>query len=235
MGRAFEYRKARKMKRWSAMSQAFTKIGREISMSVKASGPDPNTNPRLRIAIQNAKAANMPKVNVENAIKKASEKSDKVFSEIVYEGIGPHGISFMVETGTDNPTRTVANLRMYFKKCNGELGNSGSASFMFEHKGEFRFYTAGLDVEELELELIDHGAEDFQVDGDEVYVYTAFEDYGAMQKALEERNIEVINASLQRFPTVTKELTEEQQEDIDKLIDKLEEDEDVLQVFTTMG
>jgi YebC/PmpR family DNA-binding regulatory protein len=235
MGRAFEYRKARKFKRWAAMSQAFTRIGKEIAMSVKAGGPDPTTNSRLRLAMQNAKTANMPKANVENAIKRATSKDEKDYEEIVYEGYGPHGVAILVETATDNPTRTVANLRMYFSRCGGSLGNSGSVSFMFDRKGEFRFPKGNLDLEELELELIDHGADDIQVDEDEVYVYTSFEDFGTMQKALEERGIEVTAAGLQRFPQMTKDLSEAQQEEVERLLEKIEEDEDVQQVFHTMG
>lgn len=237
MGRAFEYRKERKMKRWSSMSRIFTKIGREISIAVKSAGVDPNSNSRLRIAIQNAKAANMPKANVEAAIKKASSKDVENFEEIVYEGYGPHGVAIIVETATDNPTRTVANLRMYFNKCNGSLGVSGSVSFMFEHKAEFKFANAGLDFEELEMELIDFGLDDLQLDeeNNEVFVYTAFEDFGTMQKALEDKGIEVISANLIRIPNVTKELTEEQQADIDKLLEKLDDDDDVQQVFHSMA
>jgi YebC/PmpR family DNA-binding regulatory protein len=237
MGRAFEYRKERKMKRWSSMSRIFTKIGREISIAVKSAGVDPNSNSRLRIAIQNSKAANMPKANVEAAIKKASSKDVENFEEIVYEGYGPHGVAIIVETATDNPTRTVANLRMYFNKCNGSLGVSGSVSFMFEHKAEFKFANAGLDFEVLEMELIDFGLDDLQLDeeNNEVFVYTAFEDFGTMQKALEDKGIEVISANLIRIPNVTKELTEEQQADIDKLLEKLDDDDDVQQVFHSMA
>lgn len=237
MGRAFEYRKERKMKRWSSMSRIFTKIGREISIAVKSAGVDPNSNSRLRIAIQNSKAANMPKANVEAAIKKASSKDVENFEEIVYEGYGPHGVAIIVETATDNPTRTVANLRMYFNKCNGSLGVSGSVSFMFEHKAEFKFANAGLDFEELEMELIDFGLDDLQLDeeNNEVFVYTAFEDFGTMQKALEDKGIEVISANLIRIPNLTKELTEEQQADIDKLLEKLDDDDDVQQVFHIMA
>jgi YebC/PmpR family DNA-binding regulatory protein len=237
MGRAFEYRKERKMKRWSSMSRIFTKIGREISIAVKSAGVDPNSNSRLRIAIQNSKAANMPKANVEAAIKKASSKDVENFEEIVYEGYGPHGVAIIVETATDNPTRTVANLRMYFNKCNGSLGVSGSVSFMFEHKAEFKFANAGLDFEVLEMELIDFGLDDLQLDeeNNEVFVYTAFEDFGTMQKALEDKGIEVISANLIRIPNVTKELTEEQQADIYKLLEKLDDDDDVQQVFHSMA
>lgn len=235
MGRAFEYRKARKFKRWNAMSQAFTRIGKEIAMSVKAGGPDPTSNARLRMAIQNSKAVNMPKSTVENAIKRATSKDEKDYEEIVYEGYGPHGVAILVETATDNPVRTVANLRMYFSRHGGSVGTSGSVSFMFDRKGEFRFAKGNHDMESLEFELIDYGAEDIQVDEDEVYVYTTFEDFGTMQKALESRGIEVLAAGLQRFPQITKELTEAQQEDVEKLLEKLEEDEDVQQVFHTMA
>lgn len=236
MGRAFEYRKATKFKRWAAMSKAFTKIGKEISMSVKAGGPDPKTNPRLRIAVQNAKAANMPKANVEAAIKKASGKDVTDYQEMVYEGYGMHGIAILVETATDNPTRTIANLRMHFNKCGGSVGVSGSVSFMFDRKGEFRFPGAGLELEELEMELIDFGLDDFQYDEEagEVYVYCIFEQFGTMQKALEDKGIEVTNASLMRFPNITKKLTEAEQADIEKLLDKLEEDDDVQNVYHTM-
>lgn len=217
------------------MSKAFTKIGKEIAISVKLSGPDPLTNPRLRMAIQNSKAINMPKATVEAAIKKATSKDEKDFEEIVYEGYGPHGVAILIECATDNPTRTVANLRMYFSRYGGSLGVTGSVNYMFEHKGEFRFPLGDLNTEELEMELIDFGCEDFQVDGDEVYVYTAFEDFGMMQKALEDRKIEVTTANLQWFPTTTKELTTEQQEDLEKLLDKFEDDDDVQQVFHTMA
>lgn len=236
MGRAFEYRKNRKMKRWAAMSTAFTKIGKEIAMSVKAGGPDPNNNARLRMAIQNAKAVSMPKANVENAIKKASAKDSADYDEIVYEGYGPHGIAILVETATDNPTRTIANLRTHFNRCGGSVGTSGSVSFMFDRKGEFRFPKGDLNLEELEMDLIDAGLDDLQCDEEtgEVFVYCLFEDFGAMQKALEDRKIEVTQAGLQRFPNITKKLTEEQEADLDKLLEKLDDDDDVQNVFTTM-
>lgn len=231
MGRAFEYRRARKEKRWAGMAKAFTKIGREISIAVKSGGPDPETNPRLRQAIQNAKGANMPKDNVENAIKKASSRDEKDFSEIVYEGYGPHGVPIMVETATDNPTRTVANVRMHFNKCNGSLSTSGSVDFMFSRKGVFRIKNEDVDQEELELELIDFGLEEINDYDEELEIVTDFKDFGNMQSALEERGIEVINGSLQRFPLSTKELTEEQEEEVMKLIDRLEDDDDVQAVY----
>ena len=236
MGRAFEYRKDRKMKRWGQMAKLFTKIGREIALAVKEGGPEPSTNPRLRIAVQSAKVANMPKVNVENAIKRAVSKDAEDLTEVVYEGFGPHGIAFLVETLTDNPTRTVANMRLYLNRSGGALGTSGSVSFMFDRVGEFVFELGDKTMDDIELDLIDGGAEEIEM-GDEntVYVYTAFEDFGQMQAKLEELGIEVKEASLQRFPQVTKEITDEQKEDIEKLIVKFEDDDDVQKVFHNMG
>lgn len=235
MGRAFEYRKARKMKRWGQMAKAFTKIGREIALAVKESGPDPESNPKLRIAIQNAKAANMPKKNVEAAIDRASSKDAKNLEEIVYEGYGPHGIPFIIECLTDNSTRTVANIRFYFSKSNGSLGTSGSVSFMFDRKGEFIFDKGEMDLDELELELIDGGADEIELVDDKVYVYTNYEDFGTMQSCLENLKIEVSEASLQRFPNATKELSDEQQQEIDTLIERFEDDDDVMKVFHGMA
>jgi len=236
MGRAFEYRKERKMKRWGQMAKVFTKIGREIALAVKEGGPEPSTNPRLRIAVQSAKLANMPKVNVENAIKRAISKDAEDLTEVVYEGFGPHGIAFLVETLTDNPTRTVANMRLYLNRSGGALGTSGSVSFMFDRVGEFIFELGDKSMDDIELDLIDGGAEEIEL-GDEntVYVYTAFEDFGQMQAKLEALGIEVKEASLQRFPQVTKELTDEQKEDIEKLIEKFEDDDDVQKVFHNMA
>jgi YebC/PmpR family DNA-binding regulatory protein len=236
MGRAFEYRKDRKMKRWGQMAKLFTKIGREIALAVKEGGPEPSTNPRLRIAVQSAKLANMPKVNVENAIKRAVSKDAEDLTEVVYEGFGPHGIAFLVETLTDNPTRTVANMRLYLNRSGGALGTSGSVSFMFDRVGEFVFELGDKTMDDIELDLIDGGAEEIEM-GEEntVYVYTAFEDFGQMQAKLEELGIEVKEASLQRFPQVTKELTDEQKEDIEKLIEKFEDDDDVQKVFHNMA
>ena len=234
MGRAFEYRKERKMKRWGAMAKTFTKIGKEIAMAVKEGGPDPNYNPRLRAAVNNAKVANMPKANVENAIKRATSKDAENYSEIVYEGYGPHGIAVLVETTTDNGTRTVANVRMHFNKCGGSLGTSGSVDYMFVRKGVFRVKNEGLDLEELELELIDAGLDELKVEEDELVIYSTFTEFGTMSKALENKGIEVINAELQRIPTVTKKLNDEEIEAVIKLIERLEDDEDVANVFTTM-
>lgn len=235
MGRAFEFRKARKFKRWAAMSKTFTKIGKEIAMSVKQGGPDPENNIRLRAAIQNAKAANMPKDNVERAIKKASSKDQKDYIEMNYEGYAPHGIAILVETATDNPTRTVADVRSYFNKCNGSLGTSGSVEFLFERKCHFKIEKGDLDAEELELEMIDYGAEEVFVDEDHIMIYGDFPDFGNIQKGLDEKGIEIIESGFERIPLNTTELTEEQQEEVEKLLEKLEENDDVQNVYHTMA
>lgn len=234
MGRAFEYRKATKMKRWAGMAKNFTKVGREIAIAIKEGGPDPNYNSRLRLAMQNAKSFNMPKVNVENAIKRATSKDSENYAEVVYEGYGAHGIAFLVETTTDNPTRTVANVRMYFDRCKGALGTSGSVDYMFVRKGVFKIKKEGVDKEDMELDLIDHGLEELKEEDDELALYTSFTDFGMMQKALEERKIEVSSAELIRIPTLTKKLNDEQAEQVIKLIDRMEEDDDVANVFHTM-
>jgi len=231
MGRAFEFRKERKFKRWSKMSKAFTRLGKEIVMAVKAGGPDPDTNAKLRTVIQNAKGASMPKDRIEAAIIRASNKEEKDYEEITYEGYGPHGVAVLVETSTNNINRTVANIRHYFTKGGGSLGTSGSVSFMFEKKAVFRFPQGTLDKEELELALIDFGLEDIDENEGEIFVYTEFEDFGAMQKALEDKNIEVTNAEFQWFPMSTVELTPEQEEEVMKMIDRIEEDDDVNHVF----
>jgi YebC/PmpR family DNA-binding regulatory protein len=234
MGRAFEFRKARKMKRWSAMSKAFTRIGKDIVMAVKDGGPDPDTNSRLRAVIQNAKAINMPKDNVERAIKRASDKNLGDFKEVLFEGYAPHGIAVLVETATDNNTRTVANVRSYFNKCNGSLGTSGSVEFMFDHTCNFRIPAEGIDPEELELEMIDFGAEEVFADEDGILIYGTFESFGTIQKELEVREIEILSSGFERIPQITKELTEEEAIDIEKLLEKLEEDDDVQNVYHTM-
>jgi YebC/PmpR family DNA-binding regulatory protein len=234
MGRAFEYRKASKLKRWASMAKNFTKVGREIAIAIKEGGADPNYNSRLRLAIQNAKSFNMPKVNVDNAIKRATAKDAENFAEVVYEGYAPHGIAVLIETTTNNPTRTVANIRMYFNRAHGSLGTSGSVDYMFDRKGIFKIKKNGLELEEIELDLIDHGLDEVKEEEDEYVLYTNFTDFGAMQKALEERKIEVVNAELLRIPTVSKQLTDEQVEDVIKFLDKLEDDEDVANVFHTM-
>lgn len=216
------------------MAKTFTRFGKEIALAVKQGGPDPETNPRLRAAIQNAKGANMPKDKIEGAIKRASDKGQKALEEVVYEGKGPYGIGIIVETATDNPTRTVANIRMYFTRGGGELGKTGSLDYLFERKGSFKFPKGDFDMEELELELIDYGADEiFEADG-EVNVYTSFQDYGKMQKALEEKGINVTNSELVRIPASVTELTEEQQKEVEELIDKLEQDDDVQNVFHNM-
>ena len=233
MGRAFEYRKARKMARWSAMAKAFTRIGKEITIAVKESGPDPDTNSRLRAAIQNAKAANMPKDNVERAIKNASNKDTSDYKEALFEGYGPHGIAFLIETATDNNNRTVANVRSYFNKCNGSLGTSGSVAFMFDHQCQFTVKGEGLDVEELELELIDYGAEEVFEEEDGIMIFSPFGNFDSIQKALEAKEgLEIVSSGFERIPNVTKSLdTPEQIADIEKLIGKIEEDDDVQQVY----
>lgn len=235
MGRAFEFRKGRKLKRWATMAKTFTRIGKDIVMAVKEGGPNPDTNSRLRAVIQNAKAANMPKENIERAIKKASDKDTENYKEVLFEGYGPHGIAILVETATDNNNRTVANIRSYFNKCNGSLGTQGSVEFMFDHTCNFTIQNNGMELEELELELIDFGAEEVFADDGNIMVYAPFESFGAIQKYFEENNIEIISSGFDRIPQVTKELTEEQQADIDKLLEKIEEDDDVQNVYTTMA
>ena len=243
MGRAFEFRKARKMKRWSAMSKAFTRIGKDIVIAVKEGGPDPDSNARLRAVIQNAKSVNMPKANVERAIKKATDKDTANYETVLFEGYAPHGIAVLVETSTDNNNRTVANVRSYFNKCDGSLGVSGSVEFMFDHKCHFRIAAGDHDLEELELELIDHGAEELFLDVrdedddnsvDGIMIYAEFQNYGSMQKALEDLGAEILSSDFEYIPTVQKELTPEQREDVDKLLEKLDEDDDVNNVYTTM-
>jgi YebC/PmpR family DNA-binding regulatory protein len=237
MGRAFEFRKARKMKRWSSMAKVFTRIGKDIVMAVKSGGPDPTTNSRLRAVIQNAKAANMPKVNVENAIKKASSKDQEDYKEMVLEGYGMHGVAVLVECTTDNNNRTVANVRSYFTKCNGSLGTNGMLDFIFERKCIFKIAnTPGVDLEELEFELIDFGADDVFLDEehDQINIYGEFTAYGAIQKFLEEKGLELLHADFERIPTDTKKLSETEAADLDKLLEKLDEDDDVQNVYHNM-
>ena len=234
MGRAFEFRKARKMKRWSAMSKAFTRIGKDIVMAVKEGGPEPAANSRLRAVIQNAKAVNMPKDNVERAIKKASEKGQGDYKEVLFEGYAAHGIAILVETATDNNTRTVANIRSYFNKCDGSLGTSGSVVFMFDHTCNFRIPAEGIDVEELELELIDFGIDEVFADDDGILIYAPFESFGAIQSELESRGLEILSSGFERIPQVTKALTPEEAADVEKLLEKIEEDDDVQNVYHTM-
>jgi YebC/PmpR family DNA-binding regulatory protein len=235
MGRAFEFRKGRKMKRWASMSKAFTRIGKDIVMAVKAGGPDPDSNSKLRAIIQNAKAVNMPKDNVERAIKRASEKDSANYEERLFEGYAPHGIAILVETASDNNNRTVANVRSCFTKCNGSLGTSGSVDFMFEHKCHFKIDNAGEDLEELEFALIDFGVEEIFNDGDGIMMYGQFTDFGKIMSALEEMGKTVVSSGFERIPTTTKELNPEQVKDVEKLLEKLEEDDDVQQVYHTMA
>ena len=236
MGRAFEFRKARKMKRWSAMAKTFTRIGKDIVMAVKEGGANPESNARLRAVIQNAKAANMPKENVERAIKKASDKNTANYKEVLFEGYAPHGIAILVETATDNNNRTVANVRAAFNKCEGTFGTSGSVVFMFDHTCNFRVNTEDLkmDLEEFELELIDFEVEEVFEDEDGILIYAPFEQYGAIQKYLEENHLEILSSGFERIPTTTKRVTEEEQQDVEKLLDRLEEDDDVQNVYHSM-
>ena len=232
MGRAFEYRKARKMKRWGNMSRTFTKIGKEITIAVKAGGDDPQANSRLRALLANAKAANMPKDTVERAIKKATDKDASDYKEIVYEGYGPFGIAIVVETATDNNTRTVANVRSYFNKFGGSLGTTGSLSFLFEHKCVFHIKPVeGVSIEDLELELIDYGVDEVEQDEEEIIISGAFEENSNIQKYLEDNGYEISSSEFVRIPNDLKEVTAEQRETLDKLLEKFEDDEDVQNVF----
>ncbi|MDO4367893.1 MAG: YebC/PmpR family DNA-binding transcriptional regulator [Bacteroidales bacterium] len=240
MGRAFEFRKERKFKRWGNMARVFTRLGKEITIAAK-SGPDPATNPKLRTLIQTAKSENMPKENIERAIKRAVEKDTADYKEAVYEGYGPHGIAILVETATDNTTRTVANIRSYFNKFGGSLGTSGSVDFMFERKCVFKVKPKdGIDIEELELELIDYGADEVFKDEteegvEEIVIYGAFESFGEIQKYLEENGFEIISGQFERIPTTElKKLTPEEKADVDKLLEKIENDDDVQNVYHLM-
>ena len=236
MGRAFEYRKARKLKRWGNMSRTFTRIGKEITIAAKAGGPDPDTNPRLRALMQNAKAANMPKDTVERAIKKATDKDAGDYKEISYEGYGPHGIAIFVEAATDNNTRTVANVRSYFTKHGGSLGTQGSLTFLFDHKAVFKVNAKeGVSLADLELELIDYGVDELEHDEDgHIVLYGAYEENSNIQKYPEENGYEIISTEFERIPNDLKDVTPEQREKIEKLLERLEEDEDVQNVFHNM-
>lgn len=232
MGRIFEVRKSTMFARWDRMAKQFTRIGKEIDIAVKQGGPDPDNNSALRRCIINAKAVNMPKDRVEAAIKRAMGKDKTDYHEEVYEGYAPHGIAILVETATDNPTRTVANVRMHFNKNNGSLGTSGSVAFMFNRMGEFKIKNKNIDIEELELELIDFGLEEIGEDEEgNIIIRTAYNEFGNMSKALEEKNIEVITAELTRIPDNTTELSEEFSNEVLKLVDNLEQDDDVQKVY----
>ena len=240
MGRIFEVRKATMFARWDRMAKQFTRIGKEIAIAVKAGGPDPNTNPALRRCFQNAKAVNMPKDRVEAAIKRAMGKEMENYEEILYEGYGPHGVAILVETATDNHVRTVANIKSHFNKGGGALGNSGSVAFQFKKMGVFKLKPEGLNTEELEFDLIDHGLEEMGdgtgENGESILVLRcAFNDFGKMQKALEEKNITPISAEVEWIPTTTVPLNDSQAEEVSKLVEKLEQDDDVQKVFHNMG
>jgi YebC/PmpR family DNA-binding regulatory protein len=240
MGRAYEFRKERKFKRWAKMAVQFTRIGKDIVMAVKESGPNPDTNSRLRTAIQNGKAVNMPKERIDAAIKRATDKSMANYEEVVYEGYGPNGVAVLIETATDNINRTVANVRSYFNKTNGTLGKTGSLDFIFKRVASFRFHPAEMDLEELELELIDAGLEEIFVEAneegqDEAVVHAGFEDFGTMQKTLEEKGITLKQAKLERVALTHTQVNEEQATDIEKLLDKLEDDDDVQAVYHNMA
>jgi len=235
MGRAFEYRKATKLKRWGNMARTFTKFGKEITIAVKAGGADPAGNPRLRVLIQNAKAANMPKENIERAIKKAVSKDTADYKEMIYEGYGPHGVAIFIETATDNPTRTVANVRSYLTRHGGSLGTSGCLSFLFDHKCIFKITPKeGTNMDDLELELIDLGVDEVEKEEDGVVIYAPFEMNSQIQKYLEDNSFEILSAEFERIPNDLKEVSAETREQINKLIEKIEEDEDVQNVYHNM-
>ena len=235
MGRIFEKRKHKMFARFDKMAKAFTRIGKDIAIAVKQGGPNPDNNPKLRMAIQNAKGVNMPKDRVESAIKRASSKEEKDFQEVIYEGYAPHGVPVIVECATDNPTRTVANIRLHFSKNGGNMGNSGSVTFMFDRLGVFKFNPGVLNLEELELDLIDAGAEDIQQDEEEVTIHTKFADFGSMAKFLESKSLDAKSSSLQYVPTTTKELSETEQDEVLKCVEALEEDEDVQNVYHNLA
>jgi YebC/PmpR family DNA-binding regulatory protein len=235
MGRIFEKRKHKMFARFDRMAKAFTRIGKDIAIAVKQGGPLPENNPKLRMAIQNAKGANMPKDRVDAAIKRASSKEEKDFQEVTYEGYGPHGVPMMVECATDNPTRTVANIRLHFSKNGGAMGNSGSVAFLFDRRGVFKFDPAKLNLDELELDLIDAGAEDIERNDDEIVIYTKFTEFGHMLKFLESRHLEAKSSELHYIPSTTKELPEDQQDEVLKLIETLEGDDDVQQVYHNLA
>jgi len=236
MGRAFEYRRAAKEKRWGQMSRIFPKLARAITMAAKESGPDPEMNAKLRLAIQNAKAQNMPKDNISRAIDRASGKDAENYTEVNYEGKGPHGVLVFVECATDNTTRTVANIKSYFNKSGGSLVPTGSLEFMFNRKAVFEFTkTDEMDLEELEFELIDAGLEELEIDEDTIYAYADYTNFGNLNTALTEKGIEVVKANLQRIPTSPVEFTEAQMEDIEKFLDKVDEDDDVQAVYNNIS
>ncbi len=235
MGRAYEYRKATKMKRWGNMARIFTKLGKQITIAVRDGGPDPDTNPRLRVLIQTTKRENMPKETVDRAIKKAISRDEADYKEMVYEGYGPNGIAIVIETATDNPTRTVANIRSYLTRNGGSLGTSGSLQFIFDHKCVFKIAPKlGISLDDLELDLIDFGVDELVEDEESIVLYGDFQSYSSIQKYLEENGFEIFSAEFERIPNDMKELNEEQKAQIMKLLDKIEDDEDVQNVFHNM-
>ncbi|HOY13517.1 MAG TPA: YebC/PmpR family DNA-binding transcriptional regulator [Saprospiraceae bacterium] len=236
MGRAFEYRRAAKEKRWGNMSRIFPKLGRQITIAAKEGGPDPTMNPKLRLAINMAKANNMPKDNVEAAIKRAEGKDSDDLVMVNYEGKGAHGIQVVLECATDNPTRTVANVKSYFNKAGGTLVPTGSLEFLFDRKTVVEFQKpAGLDLEEFQLEMIDFGLDELEEDGDTLYAYGDYTQFGTLVKAFEERGIEVASAKLERIPNAPQEFSEDQMADIQKMLDKMEDDEDIQEIYTNMA
>ncbi|MBK9733221.1 MAG: YebC/PmpR family DNA-binding transcriptional regulator [Chitinophagaceae bacterium] len=235
MGRIFETRKHKIYARMDKMAKAFTKVGKEVAIAVKEGGADPNNNARLRLAIQNAKGVNMPKERVDAAIKRAVSKDASNYEEVTYEGYGPHGVALIVDCATDNTTRTVANVRMHFSKGNGSMGSNGSVQFLFDRKGVFKISKEGINMEELELDLIDYGAEDIEADENEIYIYTRFTDFGSMQKGLESKGIVPISSEKQWIPLSPKEVTEAEADAVARLIGMLEDDDDVLAVYHSMA
>jgi len=240
MGRIFETRKATMFARWDRMAKAFTRVGKEIAIAVKAGGPNPDGNPALRRALQNARSVNMPKDRIENAVKKAMGQGSESYEEIVYEGYAPHGVAILVATATDNTTRTVANLRVHFSRKGGNLGSSGSVAFLFKHMGVFRLDPAGLDEDELELELIDFGLEELgEAESDkgerQLVLHCAFNDFGSLQRAIEERGITPLSAESEYIPLTLVELPEEQANEVLELVDRVEQDDDVQKVFHNLA
>ena len=235
MGRVFEKRKHKMFARFDRMAKAFSRIGKDIAIAVKHGGPLPENNPKLRMCIQNARGVNMPKDRVEAAIRRASSKEEKDFQEVVYEGYAPHGVPVIVECATDNPTRTVANIRLAFSKNGGAMGNSGSVAFLFERKGVFKFEPSKLNLDEYELDLIDAGAEDIERGEEDTIIYTKFTEFGHMLKFLESKHLEANSSELQYVPTTTKELPEDQQDEVLKCVEALEADDDVQNVYHNLA
>ena len=234
MGRAFEFRKARKLKRWSTVSKTFTRLSKEIIISVKENGNNPYNNSKLRALIQNAKAANMPKDNIERAIKKGNDNNYEDYKEILFEGYGPHGVAILIETVTNNNNRTVANIRSYFNKLNGTLGIAGSVEFMFNHICNFRVRSENIDPEEIGLEFIDLGLEEIEVKNNEVLLYAPFNNFGSIQKALELKNIEIISCNFERIPKNILSISSDKRDEVLKLIEKIDEDEDVQNIYSNI-